>query len=63
MLLEGNFAFVHFFCSQVGIHHPVYPDDDPGHNEHENADDGSYEYHHSFSRPPVVHLAETGEEE
>ena len=61
--LEWDFAFIHFFCSQVGIHHPEYPYDDPGHNEHEHTGDGSKKYHHSFSQLPVVHLAETGEAE
>ena len=37
MLLEGDFAFIHFFCCQPGICHPEYPYDDPGHNKQEHA--------------------------
>lgn len=61
VLLEGDFAFIHFLCCQPGICHTEYPYDDPWYNEQEHANNGSKKYHHSFSQLPVVHLAKTGE--
>jgi len=61
VLLERDFAIIHFLCRQPGICHPKYPYDDPGHYEEEETGDGSKKYHHSLSQLPVVHLTETGE--